>query len=385
MPPKKTKKKSIEEEIEERVNEEVEILDDIGDNKKKAQDLNNLLSCGDAVLNLHLTGNARGAFLAGSSNHLVGASSAGKTWLSYSIMAESSLHPRFKDFDLIYDDQEDGSQFDIEYYFGKSTAERIQAPNEDGSMSTTVEQFMDSLERRVRIAKETGKGFLWFLDSFDALRSEADISKMEDNMKAREAGKQTGGTFAMSKQKEGAQRYGHIVDRLKETGSMVFLISQQKEKIGSMVPTKTWSGGVWLKFYSTIQLFLDVKEKIYKTIKGKKRNLGTKSKVNITKNRITGIEHKNVPMIINNKFGVDLLLNAIDYLCEESYWGGGKTDSAKVDSSVTFKTEPMTKEKLAQYIDENDKYEELFDAMQNCHNEIEDEIEKRTVRSKRYK
>jgi hypothetical protein len=124
---------------------------------------------------------------------------------------------------------------------------------------------------------------------------------------------------------------------------------------------------------------------MYKTIKGKKRNLGTKAKINVTKNRITGIEHKQIPLIINNKFGVDMLLNGIDYLCEESYWSGGKTDSAKVDVNGTFKIDVMTKEKLAQYIDSEDKYEEFFDAIQDCHDIIEEEIEKKTVRSKRYK
>jgi len=388
MPPKK--KKSIEEEIEESVNTEAEVFDELGDNKKAIFDDNQILSCGDPIVNLHLSGRCRGGFLCGKYHHLVGESSAGKSWIAMSVFAESSLHPIFKDHTLLYDNVEDGMLADMDYYFGETTAKRIKAPRYvDGEedFSITVEDFFDNLERKNQEAKESGKGFIYVLDSYDGLSSESDMALMLSNMKLRAEGKDVKQSMGMGKAKAGSNRFGNICRELKETGSFIFIISQQKNKFNPTGATNKhhWSGGDWLKYYSATQSFLFIKDRIEKTIKGKKRPIGTEAKINIRKSRQTGQRHSDIPLRIVNTFGIDGIYNCVNYLVSEGVFTGKATPEAKIDVNGLFKMKKQeTREKISQWIEENDKYEELFDLVQNCFDGIQSEIESKVKRKRRY-
>lgn len=390
MPPKKKVKKSIEQEIEDSVNAEVEVLDEIGDNKKAILDDNQILSCGDPIVNLHLSGRCRGGFLSGKYHHLVGESSAGKSWIAMSVFAESSLHSVFKKHTLVYDNIEDGMLADMDYYFGKTTAKRIQPPKYDGKeevFSITVEDFFDNLERKNKEAKESGVGYIYVLDSYDGLSSESDMALMLSNMKLREEGKDVKATMGMGKAKAGSTRFGNICRELKETGSFIFIISQQKNKFNPTGATNKhhWSGGDWLKYYSATQSFLFIKDRIEKTIKGKKRPIGTEAKINIRKSRQTGQRHSDIPLRIVNAFGIDGIYNCVSYLVSEDVFTGKATPEAKIDVNGLFDNKKqMTREQLSQWIEENDKYEELFDLVQETFDGIQSEIEKKVKRKRRY-
>jgi hypothetical protein len=386
----KAKKKTIEEEIVESVSEKVEVLDEVGDNKKAVFDDNQILSCGDPIVNLHLSGRCRGGFLYGKYHHLVGESSAGKSWICMSVFAESSLHPVFKKHTLIYDNVEDGMLADMDYFFGSVTAKRIKAPRYDGdepSFSITVEDFFDNLERKIQEARETGVGFIYVLDSYDGLSSESDMAMMLTNMKLREEGKEVKNSMGMGKAKAGSTRFGNICRELKETGSFIFIISQQKNKFNPTGATNKhhWAGGDWLKYYSATQSFLFIKDRIEKTIKGKKRPIGTEAKINIRKSRQTGQRHSDIPLRIVNTFGIDGIYNCVDYLVSESVFSGKATPEAKIDVNGLLAIKaPMNREKISQWIEEKDEYEKLFDLVQDCFDGIQLEIEKKVKRKRRY-
>lgn len=389
MPPKK-KKKTIEEQIEESVNEEIVVLDEIGDNKKAVFDDNQILSCGDPIVNLHLSGRCRGGFLCGKYHHLVGESSAGKSWIAMSVFGESSLHPVFKKHSLFYDNSEDGMLADMDYYFGKTTAKRIKAPKYDGKeevFSNTVEDFFDNLEKKLDDAEKSKVGFIYILDSYDGLSSESDLALMMKNMKLREEGKDVKATMGMGKAKAGSTRFGNICKRLKKTGSFIFIISQQKNKYlqSGMIKKHHWSGGDWLKYYSTTQTFLFIKDSIMKGIKGKDRNLGTLAKLNILKNRQIGQRAMDIGLRIITTFGIDGIYNCVDYLIEESTFKALKKDTAKVEVKGQLSCgDDLDREKLSQWIEENDKYEELFDLVQATYDGVQDAIMDKVKRKRRY-
>ena len=57
--------------------------------------------------------------------------------------------------------------------------------DEDGNaiFSVTVDDFYDTLTKKLDICEETGKKFFYFEDSMDALTSEADIKKNYENQR----------------------------------------------------------------------------------------------------------------------------------------------------------------------------------------------------------
>ena len=58
----------------------------------------------------------------------MGDSTAGKTWLSFSLFAEACLNGAFAKHRLIYDDVEGGALMDVRKYFGASVADRVEPP-----------------------------------------------------------------------------------------------------------------------------------------------------------------------------------------------------------------------------------------------------------------
>ena len=71
-----------------------------------------LLSCGCTPLNLACSDSYKGAFVSGSMINIIGDSSAGKTQLCYSTLAEACKNPLFDNYELIYDGSEARDFFD---------------------------------------------------------------------------------------------------------------------------------------------------------------------------------------------------------------------------------------------------------------------------------
>ena len=92
-----------------------------------------LLGTGSTLLNLACTGKPNGGFAKGRYFFLVGDSASGKTFVSLTCLSEASINPQFDEYRFIYDDAESGALMDIERFFGKAVAERLEPPaTEDG-------------------------------------------------------------------------------------------------------------------------------------------------------------------------------------------------------------------------------------------------------------
>jgi RecA/RadA recombinase len=299
----------------------------------------NYLSSGSTLLNLGLSGHANGAFRKGCYYYIVGDSSSGKTFFSMTCFAEAVNHPAFSDHRLIFDDVENGALMDMEKFFGKRMAEKLEAPgtNPDGtpSCSSTIEDFYFNVDD----ALKDGRPFIYVLDSMDCLTSEKEVSEFDENKKLVRQGKEAGGSYGDGKAKKNSSGMRNLVNKLKKTDSILIVISQTRDDLGFGFNKKTRSGGRALKFYATVEIWTSVTGSIDKTVKGTKRKIGKEIEIKIEKNRQTGREWK-LKTLIYPSYGIDDIESCINYLVEEKHWAlsGQNLSAPEFDHKGKVKT-----------------------------------------------
>lgn len=296
--------------------------------KKHVIKARDLLSSGSTLLNLAATGRIVGCYAKGLYYWLVGDSDSGKTWYTLSMLAEAAINPEFDDYRFIHDNSEGGALMDIERFFGKAVADRIEPPKgtkEEPIYSETVEDMYFNIHDAIK----EGKPFIWIEDSIDALEAKEDAKKFEKIRKRREGKGQPQddkGTYGTAKAKLNSMYLRKVISGIRKTGSIVVFVSQSRDMIGGFgFGQKTAAGGRALKFYATLQIWTSIKEKIQKRIKKKLRQLGILGKVQIKKNRITGRDRK-VFVPIYHSYGIDDIGSCIDYLIEEGHWTGSENN-----------------------------------------------------------
>lgn len=385
MPRKKTITKQVEEFIQSPAPEKESVRTS---KKLLAQ---NMISTGSTLLNLAATNNPHGGLLKGRYYVVVGSSGGGKTWLCHTILAESTLHKRFKNYRIIYDNPEKGADFDVARYFGKKTEARIEQAwpdrkDKNGNPipdSRTVEEFYDNVENKLDEVEKTGNGIIYVEDSMDCLTTNQFLEYNEKNKEARADGKEESGSYGDGKAKINSQRLRDVVNRLDRSGSILIIICQERDNIGSRIPGKTFSGGNAILFYACMQFWLKKTGSIDAVINGKKRNLGTETKCLVLKNRLTGQQDKDVPICYYHNFGIDDIGDMINFLLEEKRWEGGKTAVSKIEAT-DFDVE-LNREALIEYIQEDiEREHQLRRICGEVWQGIQDEIAKKTKRISRY-
>lgn len=326
--------------------------------KKKKIKTKNILSSGSTLLNLACTNNPFGAFTKGKYYYLVGDSASGKTFLSMTCFAEALQNPEFKDYRLIYDNVEDGMNIDLENLFNKEVAEKVEPPGDEPSFS--IEEFYYHLDDAIK----KGKPFIYVLDSMDGLSSEAEVSKFEEHKNAHRKGKIAPGSYGDGKAKKNSEGLRKMQRGLRETESILIIISQTRDNLGFGFKKKTRSGGHALKFYATIEIWSNIVGSIKKIIKDKKRQIGVNINLKTEKNRITG-ELYEVKMDIYPSYGIDDIGSMVDYLVSEGWW---KKKGQKI-SAKEFKI-VYTKEKIIKHIEKHEQQYELQKITGRCWNEI---------------
>lgn len=300
------------------------------------------LSSGSTLLNLALTSRARVAFTRGGYYLLVGGSRSGKTFLCATALAEATLAPLFKDYHLIYNDVERGARMDVERFFGKELARRLEWRH-----PRTVEEFYYGLDDD----KKRGP-FIQVLDSMDALEPEADAAHFEKKKAAAGKGKEAGGSYGTAKAKANSSGIRHAVLDLAETGSILLVISQTRMNLGfgAMFNPETRSGGTALQFYASGEAWLSMKGPIKKTVRGQPRKIGSIVQAKIKKNRDTGREWA-VNLHHYPSIGFDDVGSCVAFLIDEGYWK--KRSDGKIEA-LEFKL-VGTPEKVAAWIDSEGK------------------------------
>jgi len=319
---------------------------------------------GSTLLNLCLSDTADGGYALGTMVNLIGDSSSGKTFLALSCFAEAARDPRFKNYRFIFDDVEAANAFDIDYLFGPKVAARLEAPKADteNPASDTVQEFNDNVFRAV----EDGRPFIYILDSLDALTTEDEIDKSEEQRKARETGKEVKGSYGMSKAKGMSELFRQLIRAIKRSNGLLIVVSQTRDNVDPMsYSKKTRSGGKALKFYATHELWVAVGT----THKKRDRIIGVNGEVKVSKNKITG-KRRECTLPIFYDYGIDDISACIDWLVEEGFWKKTKlTINATEDIGIDG-----TKEKLIRYIEENTLQEKLRGIVGDAWHEIERDL-----------
>jgi len=290
--------------------------------KKLTPSLKNGVSSGSTLLNLACADNPAVAFLKGGYYYLVGDSASGKTWLSLSCFAEACQNPAFDNYDLVFDDVEGGALMDIEHYFGKEVARRLEPPTLDKhgawSNSTSIETFYNNLDRR--IAK--GRPFIYVLDSQDSLTSAASKKKFKQQRKAEKEGEEAKGSFGDGKAKYHSEHIRESLAGIRDLGSILIIIGQTRDSLGYGFNPKTRSGGRALRFYAHLEIWSAVGKKLERLRHGRKRVVGVQCLVEVKKNRLTGKvgRDRQVILPIYYGLGIDDVGSCVDFLVREGRW-----------------------------------------------------------------
>lgn len=307
-----------------------------------------LVPSGATLLNLALSGQVHGAFKPGTLVNIVGDSSAGKTFLAWSVFAEMVYDKRFDGWDMIYDDVESKLQLDLIKLFGQKIT-RVEKLDEE-ERSELIEQFADRIFKQLKKKRP----FVYVLDSFDALSD------------AEEAEKQELKRDYPAKPRLASQLFRMVCSDLERQESVLIVVSQTRDAIGVMFgEKKTRSGGKALQFYSTHELWLAVRGHV----KRKKHDVGVDVLARAKKNHLTGrLETVGFPILWD--YGVDDLGSMIDWLVAEEFWK--KKTRQTIDAKEFGEG---TREALITQFDEDRKsLEELREAVGRCWQEIEESI-----------
>lgn len=329
---------------------------------------NDLIPTGSTLLNLALSDNPYGGWRKGRMVNVIGDSSAGKSFMALTTFAEANTLKRLDDYQFIYDDAEHANSFNMNKLFGASTAKRIKAPayteENEPINSTLVEDFHDYIDRLLKKKEH----FIYILDSFDSISTEAEEDKTEEMLEARRKGKETKGSYGMTKAKKASDILRNICGKLEKTEAVLNIISQTRDNIDPMsFSKKTRSGGKALKFYATHELWLAGAG----AIKKKDRVIGTKCAIKVSKNKLTG-KVREVEFPIYYDYGIDNLGSCIDFMIKEKFWKGG--GNSKIEFGGTWDISACTKEKLISLIEENSWERKLAKVVGEAWYEIEESL-----------
>ena len=337
-----------------------------------------MLSVGSTPLNLAISGKPDVALEPGDYMFFVGDSMSGKTWIAMSILAEAANNPAFDNYRLIYDDAERGVRMDIAKYFGQKLVNRLEIVN-----STYIEEFYFGLDDDFK----SDKPFIKILDSMDCLDSFDDEDKFNEHKEAFEKGKEKKGSYGMAKAKMNSTSIRRTMSRLEETGSILVVISQTRDDINPRTfSTKTRAGGRALRFYATVEVWSSVVGTLKKTYNDKERELGTKVRYDVKKNRLTG-RKRQVVVPIYTSVGIDDIGSCIDYLLDEKIWKQVKANKEKktpagIEVTGMGPTRILPREKLIHTIEREDLEEDLRELVGQTWQDIEEAIA--VQRKKRY-
>lgn len=274
------------------------------------------LSTGCALLNCVLSDRINGGWPSGRISNLIGDSDTAKTVLGMHALAEACKNDSFSDYLLVYADVESALTPTTKAMFGNKMNERtrfLQAEAED--REDRPPETVEELHYQWLNLFDDGRPFVYILDSLDFLPSQADLDKTKEQKKAWETGKESKGTYQMAKQKYLKQILREVKGKISRTDSIIIIISQTIDNIGSMFDPKTVAGGNALEFASRIRVWLSKLE----TDKVGKRVIGRKVRAKTSKNHITG-HLREAPIWVYNSYGVVDVKTSIDFLVAEGAW-----------------------------------------------------------------
>jgi len=276
-----------------------------------------LLPTGCKLLNLALSDCIIGGYGAGRLVNMIGDSSAGKSMLALTGMAEMANDPKFDDYILLYDGCEP-PDFDLVRLFGRKLVARLNEGHnyvadvcslEEYTPPETIQQYYG---RMLQLLEEDRPVFA-ILDSFDAITTTEELARAADMAKGKETG-----SYKMEKARWASEVLRVLSVKIEKTKSAIVIISQTRDNIEPIgFQKKTRAGGKALEFYACHIFWLAKAGQIQATNKMK---IGSKIIAKTTKNKLTG-KWRDVQFPVYYQIGVDDIGSAVDYLLDNSsYW-----------------------------------------------------------------
>lgn len=348
--------------------------------REKAIKTTGLLPSGSTVLNCALSDNACGGIGVGKIANIIGDSSAGKTMIAETMLAEIANNPKYDDYLLILDDSEHALEMDIVGLFGTKAAKRVRAPRYDRDnlpvYSDTVEQWYATMLDLI----EQGRPFVYCLDSLDTLTDVAEYEQAAELLKASKKVKEGDtdaslampGSYGMAKAKLMSQILRTIKAGLARTGSTLVVISQTRSNTNARPgqATKKRSGGMALDFYCTHIVWLTPIRTYKAGKKGMEEIVGREVEAKVTKNKITG-KVRTARFDIFYDYGVDDIGSCVDFL-EKA--GVIDKKGAYLDASCLGYDKIMYRDVLIKAIERDNCLEELRKLVQDAWTEKEDAL-----------
>lgn len=333
--------------------------------EEKTFDPADFVSSGSTLLNLALTDNPDCGWQLGKMANIIGDSGAGKTLLVLTSLAEAANTPDHSNTDLVYDDAENALEFDLSKVFGSKTEEQVELVDPP---SNTIEEFSDNLSKIIKRKKP----FVYVLDSFDSIGTESDTEHIESERKIRlgESNKKSSGNYGMAKPKLASQMLREDCGNLKRTKGALLIISQTRDNLtpGSF-EKKTRSGGKALKFYATHEVWIILAGAINSS---SKRRIGSECTIKVTKNKVTG-KRRSIALNIYDGYGIDDIGSMIDFMLDEKEWSGGGASKIDTKGNLGLK-ESVTRAKLVEYIEDNNKESALRKVVADVWHDIEEAL-----------
>jgi hypothetical protein len=223
-----------------------------------------LLSTGLSELNYALSGDPIAGIESASVVWLTGQSDSGRTTLALTLLAEAARNCEFTHYNLYYNDTE-GKNPNIGAYCGQKLVSRLQY-----SQAKTTKEFWNEIQTMPR-------PFIYVLDSFDGIMDEH--SYQFNNQCAKQ-----------------------MYDKIKEMDSILILTAQQKELSDAR---KVSAGGFALSFFADYVITTRCYQPMIETIKGKERQIGTWSLVDIAKVKNGAPTSSRIYVPIQSGYGIE--------------------------------------------------------------------------------
>lgn len=266
--------------------------------KKKGEKL--FYPTGCDLLDLEVGGGKGYGYEAGHIINIVGDKSSGKTGIAIEQIA--AVKSVFKDrFRHKYNDAESGCTFDTKDIYGFEL---------DRERSDTVEDWYNNTRQFLESLKKNEIG-ICVLDSLDGLSSMEMQKRADDRYKAFQKNKEfKDGSYQMGKAKFLSQEFFPDIGKLiEDKNAFLIIISQTRDKIGSMFKAKTRAGGKALDFYCHTILWL---REICK-IENKNRIVGILVEA-LTKKNKTARPFRKCRFIFLFDYGIDNIGSNVDFL-----------------------------------------------------------------------
>ena len=299
--------------------------------RPKPIDISLLIPSGITLLNCACSDDPAGAFVLGQIVTLPGGSVSGKTMEVLTMLAECCADKRFDEYDLFHDDGEEAvSGIDIPYLFGHLLAERMKpsAFDEEAQEPIPSETIQDFKGRILRLCKDSKKPFIYILDSLDSLTTVEEVEKEYKKAiaaaKSAEAVAELKGSYKTEKAKHVGEALRMIRSKLKKTKSALFIVQQIRANIGKTFGKETTtSGGLAPFYYSFHQVWMTKIQNHTRTVGGIKKKIGSRTKAEVTKNKLNG-KMQEVEFDIYYDYGIDDVAANVDFLVGCKWWGKEK-------------------------------------------------------------